>query len=137
MFPMREAVSRSQMFFKLGVLKNLENFTGKHLCWGPFFTKVAGLKRSATLLKRDSTQMFPCEICEIIKNRYFYRTSPVATSEIEEVFNFLRFSLRLCSFLFDTCGFTNNTIFILFKWRSKRKHSLLKCSNIYFAKKSK
>ena len=25
--------SRSQMFFKLGVLKNFANFRGKHLCW--------------------------------------------------------------------------------------------------------
>ena len=25
-----------QMFFKIGVLKSLANFTGKHLCWSPF-----------------------------------------------------------------------------------------------------
>ena len=25
--------SRSQMFFEIGLLKNLANFTGKHLCW--------------------------------------------------------------------------------------------------------
>ena len=25
--------SRSQMFFKIGVLKNFATFTGKHLCW--------------------------------------------------------------------------------------------------------
>ena len=24
------------MFFKLGVLKNVANFTGKHLCWSMF-----------------------------------------------------------------------------------------------------
>ena len=28
--------SHSQMFFKIGVLKNLANFTRKHLCWSPF-----------------------------------------------------------------------------------------------------
>ena len=28
--------SRSQMFFKIGVLKNLAIFTGKHLCWSSF-----------------------------------------------------------------------------------------------------
>ena len=28
--------SRSQMFFKIGVLKNFANFTGKHLCWSRF-----------------------------------------------------------------------------------------------------
>ena len=31
---------RSQMFFKIGFLKNLGNFTGKHLCWSLFFNKV-------------------------------------------------------------------------------------------------
>ena len=28
--------SHSQMFFKMGVLKNFANFTGKHLCWSIF-----------------------------------------------------------------------------------------------------
>ena len=28
--------SRSQMFFKVGVLKNIANFTAKHLCWSLF-----------------------------------------------------------------------------------------------------
>ena len=28
-----EIHSRSQMFFKIGVLKNFAMFTGKHLCW--------------------------------------------------------------------------------------------------------
>ena len=36
--------SRSRMFFKIGVLTNLANFTGKHLCWSLFFNKVAGLE---------------------------------------------------------------------------------------------
>ena len=32
MFQIREAVCRSQMFFKIGALKNFANFTGKQLC---------------------------------------------------------------------------------------------------------
>ena len=48
--------SRSQMFFKIGVLKNFTNFTGKHLS---LFNKVAGLS-AGTLIKRDSnTGVFP------------------------------------------------------------------------------
>ena len=35
--------SRSQMFFKIGILKNFAIFTGKHLCWILFFNKIAGL----------------------------------------------------------------------------------------------
>ena len=39
--------SLSQMFLKLGVLKNFANFTGKRLCWSraeSLFNKVTGLK---------------------------------------------------------------------------------------------
>ena len=34
--------SRSKVFCKKGVLRNLTKFTGKHLCQGLFFNKVAG-----------------------------------------------------------------------------------------------
>ena len=33
----------------------------------------------------------------------------------------------MSNFLFETCGFTNNPNFLLFKWRLKRKHSPAKC----------
>ena len=36
-----------------GAFKNFANFTGKHLCWSLFFTKLQ-VFRPATLLKRDS-----------------------------------------------------------------------------------
>ena len=49
--------SRSKVFFKTGVLK-----------------------RPATLLKTP-TQVFSCEIFEIFKNTFFYRTPPVAASD--------------------------------------------------------
>ena len=32
--------SRSQMFFKMGVLKSFVNFKGKHLCWSLFLIKL-------------------------------------------------------------------------------------------------
>ena len=31
--------SRSQIFFKIGIIKNFVNFTGKHLCWSLFLIK--------------------------------------------------------------------------------------------------
>ena len=34
--------SRQEAFFKKGVLRNFEQFTGKHLCQGLFFNKVPG-----------------------------------------------------------------------------------------------
>ena len=70
--------SRSQMFFRIGVLKNFAIFTGKHLCRSLFLIKLQ-CWRPATLLKRDSTQVFSCEYCKIFKNTFFYRTPLVAT----------------------------------------------------------
>ena len=58
--------SLSQMFFKIGVLKNFANFIGKQ-CWSIFLTKLHAW-RPATLLKETPTQVFYCEICEIFKN---------------------------------------------------------------------
>ena len=45
------------MFFKIGVLENFANFTGKHL-----------LIKFAT---KTLTQVFSYEICEILKNSFF------------------------------------------------------------------
>ena len=44
---------RSQLFFKIDVLENFPNFTGKHLCWSLFLMKLQAF-RCATLLKRES-----------------------------------------------------------------------------------
>ena len=52
------------MFFKLSVLKNLQNLTGKHL-------------RPATLLKKTPA---PAPSCETFKNTLFHKTLPVAAS---------------------------------------------------------
>ena len=50
--------SRSQIFFKIGVLKDFANFTGKHLCCSLFLIKLQA--RPAALLKRNSkTGVFP------------------------------------------------------------------------------
>ena len=34
--------SRAEVFYKVDCLKNFERFTGKNMCWSPFFNKVAG-----------------------------------------------------------------------------------------------
>ena len=38
--PRKERISRSQMFFEIGVLKNLRSFTEKHMCWSLFLIKL-------------------------------------------------------------------------------------------------
>ena len=45
--------SRSQIFFKIGVLKNVAIFTAKHMCWSLFLMKLQAW-RAATSSKRDS-----------------------------------------------------------------------------------
>ena len=42
--------SLSQMFFRIGLLKNFANFIGKHQCWSIFSIKL----QTWTLLTRDS-----------------------------------------------------------------------------------
>ena len=65
-------VSRSsslQMFFKLGVLKNLAKFTGKPQCCTIFLIMFQAFKH-AILLKGDSSQAFFCKFCQTFKNTF-------------------------------------------------------------------
>ena len=43
--------SRPEAFYEKDVLRNFAKFTGKHLCHGLFFNKLAG-PRPATLFKK-------------------------------------------------------------------------------------
>ena len=71
--------SRLQMFFKIGILKSFANFTGRHLCWRLFLKNLQteGLQLHK---KKTPTQVFSCEVCEIYKNTFSYRTPPVTAS---------------------------------------------------------
>ena len=59
------------MFCKKDVLKNVAKFTGKHLCESFFLNKV---------VSESLAQLFSYELCEIVKNTFFYRTPPVVAS---------------------------------------------------------
>ena len=61
---------RSQMFFKISVLKRFANFTGKHLCWSLFLIKLQAL-RPATLLKKDSNTGVYLWNLRIFNNTFF------------------------------------------------------------------
>ena len=60
------------MLCKKGVLRNFAKFIGKHLCQNLFFNKVA--------LAETLVQVFTCEFCEISKNTFSYKTTPVVAS---------------------------------------------------------
>ena len=60
--------SRSQMFFKIGALKNSEIFTGR-------------LGSLQLYEKETPIQLFSCEYSENFKNSFFHGTLPVAASD--------------------------------------------------------
>ena len=62
------------MLCKKGVLKSFAKFTGKHLCQGLFFNKVAALRPQLETLAQE----FSYEFKEISENTFSYRTPPVA-----------------------------------------------------------
>ena len=53
-------ICRSQMYFKIGVLKNFAIFTGKHLFCSLY-------------------------LCEILRNTFFYRTTLLAASDLNRI----------------------------------------------------
>ena len=79
----------TEVFYEKGVHKNISKFTGKHLCQSLFFNKVAGLKKSLTVV-------FSCEFCEIFKSIFFAELLRAASSEDHfPKYDFSRFSSRL------------------------------------------
>ena len=62
--------SRSQMFYKKGVLNNFARTTIKYLCWNLFFIRAAGWSPvTCNFLKRGTLpHAFSCEFCKIFKN---------------------------------------------------------------------
>ena len=61
--------SRTQIFFKTGVIRNFAMFTGKSYSLQLYFNLAP---------KESSTKVFSCEYCEFFMNNFFYRTHPVA-----------------------------------------------------------
>ena len=63
---------RWQMFFKIAVLKNFVNFTGKHVSvLESLFNKVASLKVCNFMEKRLQHRAFPVKFTKFFKNAFF------------------------------------------------------------------
>ena len=78
--------SHLQMFFQIGVLRSLANFTA--LVLESIFKKIAGW-RLATSSKKTPTNFFACEVCKIFKNTFSYRTlSATASAPVVVAFIF-------------------------------------------------
>ena len=81
---MRNRSSRSQMFLKIGILKNFTIFTRKHLYWILFLIKLQSW-RPITLLKRDPNAGAFLWISRISQNSIFYRTPLVTASGVSAI----------------------------------------------------
>ena len=64
--------SRTQMFFKIAVLKNFAVLPRKHLCWSLFLIKLQA--QVCVFIKKETlTQVFSCEYCKIFKKSFFIK----------------------------------------------------------------
>ena len=62
--------SSLSMFFKIGVLKTLANFTGKQLRWS-LFNKVVGLKAWSVIKNRLQQRCFSVKFAKFLRTTFF------------------------------------------------------------------
>ena len=55
-----------EVFCKKGILKNVANFTGKHLCWSVFLIKLQAWRLAVSKLS-TLTDVFPCKSCKLLR----------------------------------------------------------------------
>ena len=67
--------TRTQMFFRIGVLKNVSMFEGKYLSWSVFLIKLQVSSPVALLFeKKLPLRYFPLNIAKSLRAAFFYRT---------------------------------------------------------------
>ena len=67
--------SRPEGFCKKGILRNFPKFSGKHLCQGLFFNKVAGLRPGTLLKKRLWHRCFAVNFAKFLRIPFLQNTS--------------------------------------------------------------
>ena len=60
-----------QMFFKIGVLNNFPNLTGKNVCWSLFLMSSCRTLGLQIYQKDNPTEVFSCKTYEIFKKTFF------------------------------------------------------------------
>ena len=84
--------SHMKVFCKTGVLRYFAKFTGKHLCQGLFFNKVAGLRAATLLKKRQQHRCFPLNFTKFLRAPFLTQhfrwlilvhSEPTQTSKME------------------------------------------------------
>ena len=81
--------SRQEVFWEKVILRNFTKLTGKQLCQGLFFNKVA--YKACNFIKKEAlAQVFSCEFCETSRNTFSYRT-PLVVAFIKFSDSFQKF----------------------------------------------
>ena len=70
-FNWKYGISRPEVLFKKGVLRNLTKFTGKHLCQSLFLNKVAGLRPTTLLKKKLWYKYFPVNFVKFLRTPFY------------------------------------------------------------------
>ena len=63
-----------EVFCKKDVLRNIPKFTGKHLCQGLCFNKVAGRRPTNLLKKEILAQVFPVNFAKLLRTPFLQNT---------------------------------------------------------------
>ena len=81
--------SHQEVFWEKVILRNFTKLTGKQLCQGLFFNKVA--YKACNFIKKEAlAQVFSCEFCETSRNTFSYRT-PLVVAFIKFSDSFQKF----------------------------------------------
>ena len=96
---------RSRMFFKVGVLKNFANFTGKQLCWSLFLKKLQAFRSSdeRTPFLQNTSSGYLCS--------QYYRTSRNLPRNDRDYKESKKGKLRLAKISLNDAGFSINGYF--------------------------
>ena len=79
--------SRSQMYFRIGVLKNFAMFTGKYLCLSLFFINIQAWKPATLLKKRLRHRCFPVKFARFLRTPFFTEHLQWLLQEISHEFS--------------------------------------------------
>ena len=88
--------SRSQRFFKIGVLKNFAIFTGKHLCWRLFLIKLQYWRLAFLLKKTLQHNCFPMNIARFLKTAFLWNTVHYTSANVYVMMDIRYLKVMFC-----------------------------------------
>ena len=117
------------MFCKIGFLKNVINFTGKHMYWSLFLIKLQAYPQ-VFIKKGFQHRCFSVNIAKFLRAAFFNRTPLVAASAFLYPFGFLTFSGDIDMEHWHEIGLTLTLFFPMFPFNPSeriRKPKVSRC----------